>query len=244
MFTRYRTKGIFIKKIKKFEADEYLIAYTEDFGKIGLTGKSIRKIKSKLSSGSRLFCFSNIEFVRGRHYNILTDVELISSFPEIRNDLSKLSVAFRMTSLIGSFLTEEEKDDILWQFIERSFFLLEDYSFGSNPSLKKKRIRRFYYYFAFKFLEILGYKPEVGECVVDKKRKTTAFSPREGGLVCRLCAQKIKDPLQVKMKEEDRIFLKAISEKKFENFLKEELEFSEMGQVLKNYITLLPSGMS
>ena len=241
MFVRYRTEAIFLKKLKRFEADEFLIAYTEEFGKIGVTGKSIRKIKSKLRSSSELFCHSDIEFVRGKHYNILTDSELISSHSLIKKDLGKTSLAFRMADLLDSFLAEEEKDEHLWFFIFKSFHLLEELETEED---KGKKLKLFYYYFAFKFLELLGYGLEVDSCSLDKENKGSVFSPREGGLVCRMCSEKLRDPLKVKLSNGDRKLLAAIKNKNFEDFLDEDYEFSLIGEVFKNYLTLLPSRKS
>ena len=238
MFVRYRTEAIFLKKLKRFEADEFLIAYTKEFGKIGVTGKSIRKIKSKLRSSSELFCYSDIEFVRGKYYNILTDSELISSFSGIKKELGKSSLAFRMADLLDSFLAEEERDEHLWTFIVKSFHLLEDLTFKEE---KKKRLKLFYYYFSFKFLELLGYGLEVGNCSLDKKKKGSVFSPREGGLVCEVCSKSLEDPLKVRLTDNDRELLAAIKENSFEDFLGKKLDFDFIEEAFKNYLALLPS---
>ncbi len=242
MFVRYRTEAIFLKKLKRFEADEYLIVYSRDFGKIGVTGKSIRKIKSKLRSSSELFCYSSIEFIRGRYYNILTDSELIKGMTEIKKDLSKMSVAFKMTDLLDSFLAEEEEDSRLWLFIRKSFLFLEELDVDKQN--KKEDLQSFYYYFAFKFLEMLGYGLQVESCTVGKGKNVDIFSPREGGFVCRVCAKKIKDPLKVRLTQKDILFIKAIGENNFENFFDLCLEFDSLDEVLKNYIALLPSRLS
>ncbi len=244
MFTRYRTEGIFLKKSKRFEADEYLIFYSKDFGKIGVTGKSIRKIKSKLRSSAELFCYSDIEFVRGKHYNILTAAEIINSFSDLKKDLGKLSLAYRLSSLIESFLTEEEKDEKLWALIKKSFTLLNEFDFNQTEN-KKEKLLSFYYYFSFKFLSVLGYKPELDGCLIDKKEPAFNFSPREGGLICDQCAKNIKDPLKIKIEEEDKNFLEKVEKENFEEFLGSNFHFSpKMETLFKNYIATLPSKTS
>lgn len=239
MFVRYRTEAIFLKKLKRFEADEYLIAYSKDFGKLGVTGKSIRKIKSKLRSSSELFCYSDIEFVRGRYYNILTDSQLIESFSDTKSELGKISIAFKMANLLDSFLPEEEEDENLWLFIKKSFYLLnklEDYN--------TKRLKSFYFYFSFKFLEILGYRPQVGSCVLDGNDDGETFSPRNGGVICKVCAKNINDPLKVKITKKDKLFLNKVTSKRFENFLSNDPDFDNLEELLSNYIALLPSRLS
>ncbi len=244
MFIRYRAEGIFISKLKRFEADEYLTVFTKEFGKIGITGKSIRKIKSKLRSSSELFCYSDIEFIRGRHYNILTDSELRDDFSEIKSDLGKLSVAFQIARLLDSFLAEEEEDERLWIFARKSFFLLDDLSLSNLGNNDKKRLLHlFYYYFCFKFLEILGYKPDMGGCVLDKK-EASIFSPREGGLICKNCSLKIRDPLEISLEEGDINLIESVSKMEFENFLEKDFHFEKIDEVLSNYLIVLPSRLS
>lgn len=240
MFVRYQTEGIFISKAKRFEADEYLSAFTKEFGKIGLTGKSIRKIKSKLRASSELFCYSEIEFIRGRNYNILTNSESKESFSKIKSDLGKLSVAFKISNLLNSFLAEEEKDSRLWIFIRKSFFLLNDLPLSDDHKDKKHILQLFYYYFSFKLLEILGYKPDMDQCVLDQK-PASVFSPQEGGLICKNCSLKIKDPLKVELTKTDIKFIQAILALSFEDFLEKNFSFDQVGKVLKNYLVLLPS---
>ncbi len=241
MFNRYLTEGIFLKKYDRFDADQRLIAYTKDFGKIGLNGKSIRKIKSKLKSNSELFCYSEIEFIRGRNYNILTDSSLINFFSATRKDLGKLSVAFKLANLIESFLPEEEKEEELWNFILDSFILLNDYNLEEESYLKIEKLQSFYYYFSFKFLDVLGYRPEIEHCVIDKNQDSLIFSPREGGLLCQVCSKNAKDPFEVKINEDDKIFLKAVFDYSFKDFLSQNFSFRFLEDVLKNYIALLPS---
>ncbi len=237
MHTRYRTEAIFLKKIKRFEADEYLIAYSRDFGKLFVAGKSIRKIKSKLRSSSELFCYSNIEFVRGRNYNILTDSETINNFSKIKNDLGKMSVAFKISELIDSFITEEEEDENLWALIKKSFYLLDGLS---NKGDKKEELKLFYFYFAFKFLEFLGYAPKVDSCIIDNDEKVGFFSPWHGGAICPGCKEKVDNRPLIKFSEKDKKFLLLIFKTRFEDFLSQKANFKRAEEILEKYIQFLP----
>lgn len=241
MFTRYSTEGIFLKKSPRKEADEFLTVYTRDFGNLKVMGKSIRKIDSKLKPSSTLFSYSELEFIKGRYYNILTDADLITNFSDVRDDLGKLSLAFKASNLINSF-SVDKKEERIWLFLKKSFYLLDECSFAEKK--KGEKLRRFYYYFSFKFLELLGYKPEVRRCVNHSDRETFGFNPKEGGLVCKSCFQKTKDALKVQISPADQRFLEAIFEQKFEDFLKIKLDYDNLDSVLKYYLAHLPSSYS
>ena len=68
MAVHYRTQAFILNKTDWNEADQIFTVYTEEFGKIKIVAKAIRKIKSKLRSGMDLFYLSEIEFIQGKSY--------------------------------------------------------------------------------------------------------------------------------------------------------------------------------
>jgi len=90
MAVHYRTRGFVIKKTGRGEADQLFTIYTQDFGKLEVLGKAVRKIKSKLRGGIGLFYLSEIEFIQGKKTKTLTGAILIEKFPNIRKSLKKL----------------------------------------------------------------------------------------------------------------------------------------------------------
>ncbi len=239
MFTHYKTEGIFLKKIKRLEADEFLIIYTKDFGRVALMGKSIKKISSKLRSNSELFNYSKVEFIKGRNYNILTDSILVSPFPSLKKDFAKLTLAFKIAGLTESLLKEEEEDLPVWDLLKNSFYFLDDFDFGEGKA-KKNRLEIFYFYFSWNLLSLLGYKPEVEKCAINKEREVSFFSPREGGLICESCWRKAKDPLSVKLFEKEKSLLKLILSGDLEESLKEDISYHRLKDTLENYVLLIP----
>ncbi len=182
-FTHYRTKGVFIGKEDKGEADQLFTVFTQDFGKIQVLGRAIRRITSKLRSGADLFFFSEIEFIQGKRYKTLTDAILVD----------KLDVDQRITDVF-SLVGEHEKDDRIWELLLSVFI--------DNPLA--------YYYFFWKMVSLLGYAPEVYSCVVCGKKllpETFSFSAEHGGVVCWRCKIKGKN-ISVDTVKLIRLFLK------------------------------------
>ena len=91
-FTHYRTQGIFLKKEDRGEADQLFTVFAEDFGKLEILGRAIRKITSKLRSASSPFYLSEIEFIQGKTYKTLTDAILIDNFKNIREYPQRLNI--------------------------------------------------------------------------------------------------------------------------------------------------------
>jgi len=190
MFTHYRTQGFFLKEEEQGEADRLFTVFTEDFGKLKVFGKAIRKIKSKLRAGTEIFSLSEIEFIQGKTHKTLTDTVLIDKFKNIKEDLEKLKTAFQIVKALDSFLGEEEKDDEIWQLLKETFQRLNNYPLRTiNYSLV-------YYYFFWNLISILGYKPELYHCSVCQKRllpRNLYFSSKESGIICESCFKKMDE---------------------------------------------------
>ena len=192
-FTHYRTKGIFLKKENRGEADQLFTIFTEDFGKLEILARGIRKIKSKLRSGAELFYFSEIEFIQGKIYKTLTDAILIDKFKNIRGNFEKLALAYKIGKAIDIFLPKEEKDEKIWKLLLGTFQQLNLSSPShslTHPLNNSSIFSLVYYYFLWNIFSILGFKPEIYFCPICGKKllpETFWFSPKEGGVVCWRC---------------------------------------------------------
>ena len=179
MFTRDRTTGLFLEKADQGEANQVFTVYTRDFGKLKITAKAVRKIKSKLKAGAEIFYCSEIEFIQGRAHKILTDAVPIKKF--YLKDLSKLQIAYKITGALDGFVKGEEKDKQIWDLTTEVLQKLEDQKGGSEI---------IYYYFFWNFVSLLGYRPEIWHCVSCQKRLASTnlfFNLAKGGVVCEDC---------------------------------------------------------
>ena len=188
MFIHYRTKAFFLNEQDRGEANRLFTVFTNDFGKLKIFGKAIRKIKSKLRASTEIFSLSEIEFIQGKSHKTLTDTILIDRFKNIKEDPEKLKVAFQIAETLDSFLEEEEKDDEIWQLLKETIQRLD------NCLLEIKNYSLIYYYFFWNLVSILGYKPELYHCSVCQEKllpQGLYFSSKEGGIVCGSCFQKM-----------------------------------------------------
>lgn len=156
MAIHYRTQGFVVKQTDRGEADQLFTIYTEEFGKLEILGKAVRKIKSKLRGGAAPFYLSEVEFIQGKAYKTLTDTILINGFPKIRKDLERLAIAQEIGETLDNLVVKEEKDEKVWQLLQETF--------GKLDSLGKPAI--VYYYFFWQLVSILGYQPEISGCSI------------------------------------------------------------------------------
>jgi len=193
MFVHYRTKGFVFKKVDRGESAQLFSVYTKDFGKLKILGKGIRKISSKLRSGIEIFYLSEIEFIQGKSYKTLTDAIAIEKFQDLRKDLARLDIAYRVAGLLDDLIRGEEKDKGVWDLLIEAFDKLNDSDF-KNPEL-------IYHYFFWNFSSLLGYKPEMHSCPVCEnklKPEKLYFNPDRGGVICKDCFKHEKSDIEIK----------------------------------------------
>lgn len=184
MNASYRTQGFIFKKEDRLEADCWLTVFTQDFGRIVILARALRKINSKLRSQSPLFSFLEIEFVQGKNRKTLTDARIIIDFPSTKREPEKLKVAYKMASVFEESIKGEEQDALLLDHIKESFALLE-----KEDSLKADAVGE---YFFWNLMAILGYAPELKKCVVCAGalvENQLYFSYQDGGILCASCAR-------------------------------------------------------
>src|SRR4030042_3557410 len=150
MSAYYRTKGFVFKKTDINESDRVFSVFTEDFGRIELTGKALRKITSKLRAGIDIFYLSEIEFIQGKNRKTLTDAVKIKKFNELDNDLKKLETARQVSEVMDIFIKGEEED--------KNFFIFLEQFLNNSLSLKKfLNYRIAFQYFVWNFMSFQGY---------------------------------------------------------------------------------------
>ena len=163
MAVHYRAKAIFLRKADLREADQLFTIYTEDFGKLKVLGRAIRKINSKLRAGAEPPCLSEIEFIQGKTRKTLTDAILIDKFPNLRKDLIKLRVAYKIADILDRFAVKEEKDEKVWQILNEVLGKMNDLRFMIYD------VRLIYYYFFWNLVSLLGYQPKIENCSIQGK---------------------------------------------------------------------------
>ncbi len=205
----YRTKAIVLKKEDRGEADQVFTCFCEDFGRIEVNGKAIRKITSKLKSGIDIFYLTEIEFIQGKAQKTLTDAVAIDKFKNFQQNLSILEVVSLIADAVNTFITKEEPDQQLWNLLLTTFNSFENLSIDNCLSAEARmakagKLKIIYYAFLWKLFALLGYSPELYQCVLCRQKlmpETFHFSVQEGGIVCWRCLKKITEQGKPFLKE-------------------------------------------
>jgi DNA repair protein RecO (recombination protein O) len=184
MTTRYKTRAFVFKKNDRNESDRVFSVFTDDFGRLDIFAKAIRKAASKLRSGIDIFFMSDIEFIQGKNKKTLTDAAVIKRFDNIFNNIDRFRAANGIGKVLDNFINGEEKDKKIFSLLEDVFYKLNDQNLDDKKSLLV------YYYFLWNALMALGYCPEVERCGVCQKKLDPSiiyFSNKVGGIICNKC---------------------------------------------------------
>ena len=144
----YKTQGIIIKNSNLGETDRLITVYTNDFGKLVIKGKSIRKNQAKLKGHLELFLCSHLMIAPGHRFDIVTGAKTIKNFSNLRKNLHCLFVAYYFSELIDKLIIGPEKDEDIWQLLLSSFEQLDQ---------KEIDIKLIVSNFENKFSQFLGY---------------------------------------------------------------------------------------
>jgi len=251
MFVHYRTQGLILAKEDRGEADQLFTIYTKDFGKLEILGKAVRKISSKLRSGTEIFYLSEIEFIQGKTHKTLTDAILVEKFRNLRLQpalpssqpsagplsLKRLAIAYKISEVLDNLVKGQEADEKIWQLLFETFGRLNDIN------LQFTICNLQYYYFLWNLLSILGYKAELYNCVICQKKLTPEklyFNPKEGGIICQNCFKENKSTKEIK--PEIIKILRIILKNDWRTLLKLKIEakyLKELASVSKNYLSLI-----
>lgn len=183
----YRTKGFVLAKKNSGEADQIFTLYTQNFGKIEVVGKSIRKITSKLKAGIDVFYFIEAEFIQGKRQKILTDAILLEKFFNIRKFPEAFFVFSQMSEAVSRLIPAEKIDEAVWNLLLETIKKINDLSF------KKLKLEILCHYFLWNFFSLLGYSPELYSCPICSSKllpETFFLSPHHGGVICWGCCSK------------------------------------------------------
>jgi DNA repair protein RecO (recombination protein O) len=179
-----KTNAIVLKDKEVGETDKLFTLYTQNFGKIEVLGKGIRKIKAKLKGGLQPLNHISLEFVQGKHFFIATDAVLKDDFPTIKKEIKKYRSALYICDILDRLVKGAEKDERIWELLLETI---------NNINQLPITIR----YFEWNLLSFLGFEPELYHCVLCQERISQGkfyFSAKEGGIICNKCGMRIAQP--------------------------------------------------
>lgn len=174
------TDGIVIRERFVGENDKYIDILTRELGVIEISVKGAKKIVSKNSGSTQLFCYSKFCFSqRGDRY-YLNSSEPICSFYDIRLDIEKYALASYFSEIIKSCVMPHDSAETVLRLYLNSLHFLEK---GNREISMLKSI------FELRILVEIGLMPDILGCIRCKEYENISvyFNCTNGYFICSNC---------------------------------------------------------
>lgn len=184
----YKDEGVVLKTIKLGEADRIVTLFTRDHGKVRAVAKGIRKTKSRFGGRLEPFTHAALIVYRGRNLDTITQVDILTSFDEVRTDYARLTAAAALAELVEKVTPDRERAVSTYRL------LLE-----GLDALRSDKGDTIVPAFLIKLLSLSGYHPQLTTCAGcgETAAGLGGFSPALGGAVCSVCWRDDRDALEV-----------------------------------------------
>ena len=224
-----KVSGVVIAENNMGDFDKMLTILTPNLGKVSCSAKGARRPKSQLMSGTQLMCFGEYMLFKGSDTYTLNSCEIIELFYNIRTDLEKLTYAMYVTRIVTDVTTENQNSfNTLKLYLNTLYMISEtDKNLDFIVSVFKLRI-----------LKILGFSPNVRECVSCKtKEKINYFSIRDNGFKCKTCAKNDTSAIEISDATQNAIrYIIGADPKKIFSFEISDKAYKELELVANVYL--------
>ncbi|MGL5544299.1 MAG: DNA repair protein RecO [Cetobacterium sp.] len=119
-----KTKGLIVKKVDFGEGDRIITVFSENFGKIDLLVKGIRKSKKRDQSSVDLLTLSDFTFYKKGDSFILNTIDPIDFFYDLKKDIEKLEVASYILSIVNELILPGERKKEFFQRLEKTLYFI------------------------------------------------------------------------------------------------------------------------
>jgi DNA repair protein RecO (recombination protein O) len=178
---RYTTEAIVLSRFDYGEADRILTLITPGGGKLKAIAKGVRRPTSRLGGSLEPFAELRVALAHGRTFEVVTQVDVIHAWLNLRDDLVSFGTASYLAELASGTMEERHASETVYLLLKRAYEILDA---GMAPS----RVAR---WFEMRLADELGVRPEVDRCVecgrlleADERYR---WVPPLGGVLCERC---------------------------------------------------------
>lgn len=185
------TEAIVIGDHDLAEADRIVVFYTKTGGKVRAVAAGARRIRTRFGGSLQLFTEGRLIYFErpNRTLHKINEFAVIRSHHELRQDLDRLVLASTAVEAVAAGVEEEEAFPDLYHLLADALDILEG---AVRPAVV---IQGFFLH----LLRLLGYRPELTECVRCRtpvpSNADACLSPGQGGLICPGCQSAVADLL-------------------------------------------------
>lgn len=180
-------RGLVLRTVDIGESDRLLTILTAETGKITLSAKGVRSVKSHRMAACQPFCYSEFTVTCRSGKRILTEARLIENFYAIREDIVGFALASYLCDITETVTVEDDGQADVLSLLLNCLFLL---------SSKQKAHWLIKGVFEWRLAALLGFMPDLSLCAdCGRDGGSMALSLIDGCLYCTDCMMKEEKPL-------------------------------------------------
>ena len=181
----YRCEALTLRSSPLGETDLIVTLYSREHGKIRAVAKGARKSASRLVGHLEPLTQARLSLARGRNLDIVTQAQVVQSFPELKSSLTGITQGLYVAELLDGFGSEASPNPELYQLAVDVLSALGQAD-GEQPETDLP-LR----YFELHLLRHSGLLPELYRCIECRREIAPdrhRFSPNMGGALCLECS--------------------------------------------------------
>ena len=153
--TELTVHGLVVRETDVGEYDKILTLVTKEYGKISVTVKGAKSIKSKNIGACQPFAYCTYLLRKSKKYFYVVESQNIEFFYKIRFDLDKMSLATYICDVAAELSVEGMADPELLRLTLNTLYAL------NSKDIPMSQIKAA---FELKAAEIAGFMPDLSEC--------------------------------------------------------------------------------
>ena len=179
------TEAIVLRQVKTSYGRKMILLFSKRYGKIS-AGTSIgEKGRNKSSLALKPFTYGRYELFKNRDSYNINAAEVIKSYYKIGEDVDKYMNGAYVLEFTEKALAEEVPAPAVFRLMTEFFDMLET---------RDKAIGTLVLAYQVKLFRYLGIMPEMERCTIcGEKKDATAFSIKEGGVICEKCLNNLEN---------------------------------------------------
>jgi DNA repair protein RecO (recombination protein O) len=121
----YAAEGIVLKRSNLGEADRLVTLFSENRGKIVAIAKGARRLNSNRAAALEPATQAQFFFAVGKSLDILTQAQIINSFPHARENLTRMTQTYQILEVVDLLTVENQEHPDIYALLLSTLQTLE-----------------------------------------------------------------------------------------------------------------------
>ncbi len=224
-------RGLVLRVNAYNDTDAMLTLLTQDYGKLSVKARGLRRKNSPLIAPCQLLAFGEFTLFEYRDFYVINEAHSIDLFQGLRRDLQKLALGTYFAQVAETICQEDIPNPELLTLVLNCLYAL------SNKDFFEIKVKAA---FEIRCACIAGYTPDIAACHICGKEYADRFDISQGHLECSTCrdygSDGIRMPILPGVLDAMR-YLCVCPGKMLLSFTISDQEMLELSRISESYLT-------